>query len=120
MSRCWADQDDDAFYEDDYADSESSGDDGDDLEQHEKHRYALQVTPFPRRRRLVEFCTSSESRLGKMAPPNCEVVRFTIDDDLTSDEGLSKALAAVSDPEFQVLLFGALPCTGGSQWQNIN
>ncbi len=68
----------------------------------------------------MEFCTSPESRLGKMAPPNCEVIRFTIEDDLTSDEGLSKALAAVSDTEFQVLLFGALPCTGGSQWQNLN
>ncbi len=55
-----------------------------------------------------------------MAPPNCEVVRLTIDDDLTSAEGLARALAAVSDPNFQVLLFGALPCTGGSQWQNIN
>ena len=31
----WADQGDDDFYEDDYADSVSSGDDGDDLEQHE-------------------------------------------------------------------------------------
>ncbi len=43
-----------------------------------------------------------------------------MDDDLTSDEGLAKALAAVSDPAFHVLLFGALPCTGGSQWQRMN
>jgi hypothetical protein len=82
--------------------------------------YASPCTPLSRRRRIVEFCTSSDSRIGKLAPPNCEVVRLTIDDDLTSTEGLARALEAVSDPNFQVLLFGALPCTGGSQWQNIN
>jgi hypothetical protein len=78
------------------------------------------VTPIVRHRRIVEFCTSSDSRIGRAAPPNCEVIRLTIDDDLTSTEGLNKAIAAVSDPYAQVLLFGSLPCTGGSQWQNLN
>jgi hypothetical protein len=114
------DQDSDAYDEDDYADTLSDNDDDDDDPEQPNRMYASQVTPLPRRRRIVEFCTSSDSRLGKLAPPNCEVVRLTLDDDLTSDEGLAKALAAVSDPAFHVLLFGALPCTGGSQWQNMN
>jgi hypothetical protein len=106
------DQSGDDCEEEDYANTPSDEDSGDE--------YDPQPTPPPRHRRIVEFCTSNDSRIGKMAPPNCEVVRLTIDDDLTSDEGLAKALAAVSDPSFQVLLFGALPCTGGSQWQNYN
>ncbi len=73
-----------------------------------------------RRRRIVEFCTGEHSRIGRLAPPNCEVIRLTIADDLTTPAGLAKALAAVSDPYAQVLLFGALPCTGGSAWQKIN
>ena len=76
--------------------------------------------PYARRRRIVEFCTNSDSRLGRVAPPNCDVVRLTIDDDLTTSKGLNKALAAVSDPNAQVLLFAAIPCTGGSQWQHLN
>lgn len=106
------DQDEDAYDEEQYTNT-PSGDDSDD-------EYASQFTPPPRRRRIVDFCTSFDSWIWKMAPPNCEVVRLTIDDDLTSAEGLAKVLAAVSDPNVQVLLFGALPCTGGSQWQNIN
>jgi hypothetical protein len=79
-----------------------------------------EAAPVVRHRRIVEFCTSSDSRIGRVAPPNCEVVRLTLEDDLTSAEGLKRALAAVSDPSAYVLLFGALPCTGGSQWQNLN
>ncbi len=75
---------------------------------------------YSRRRRLVEFCTNSDSRLGNVTPPNCDVVRLTIDDDLTTSRGLKTALAAVSDPAAQVLLFAAIPCTGGSQWQHLN
>ena len=48
------------------------------------------------------------------------MVRLTVNDDLTSASGLTKALAAVSDPGSQVLLFGAMPCTGGSAWQRLN
>ena len=41
-------------------------------------------------------------------------------DDLTTQAGLDKALAAVSDPNVPTLLFDALPCTGGSPYQHIN
>ena len=71
-------------------------------------------------RRIVEFCCGPNSRIGQRAPPDCEVVRLTADDDLTTQEGLDKALAAVSESDVPVLLFGALPCTGGSLCQHVN
>ena len=48
------------------------------------------------------------------------MVRLTIKDDLTTPEGLAKALNAINTPNATVVLFGALPCTGGSQWQRLN
>ena len=83
---------------------------------------ALPCAPAPSRarRRIVEFCCGSNSRLGCLAPSDCEVVRLTIEDDLTTEAGLAKCLAAVTEPGVKVLLFGSLPCTGGSPWQNLN
>ena len=72
------------------------------------------------KRRIVEFCCGGQSLIGNLAPADCEVVRLTIEDDLTTQSGLDKALAAVSDPSMPTLLFGALPCTGGSALQYIN
>ena len=39
---------------------------------------------------------------------------------MTTKAGLAKALAAVSEPGIPVLLFGALPCVGGSAYQRLN
>ena len=72
------------------------------------------------KRRIVEFCCGPNSLIGQMAPPDCEVIRLTIDDDMTSTAGLATALYAVSDPDIPTLLFGALPCTGGSPYVNLN
>ena len=72
------------------------------------------------RRRIVEFCCGQESRIGKLAPPDCEVIRLTIDDDLTTREGLEKAIAAVSVDGLPTLLMGSLPCVGGSPYQYMN
>ena len=48
------------------------------------------------------------------------MVRLTIKDDLTTPDRLAKALDAVGTPNAIIVLFGALPCTGGSQWQRLN
>ena len=48
------------------------------------------------------------------------MVRLTIEDDLTTPYGLAKALDAINTPNATLVLFGALPCTGGSQWQRLN
>ncbi len=128
-SHSYADLDDDFDEDDDRRDCEdyassSSGEEhkyGCEYESANIHtKLAAGDQPYARRRRIVEFCTNLDSRLGRVAPPNCDVIRLTIDDDLTTNKGLNKALAAVSDPDAQVLLFAAIPCTGGSQWQNLN
>ena len=69
---------------------------------------------------FVEFCTNADSRIGNLAPPGVGVVRLTIKDDLATPYGLAKALDAVKTPNANIVLFGALPCTGGSQWQRLN
>ena len=56
----------------------------------------------------------------KHAPPDCEVIRLTIDDDLTTREGLEKAISAVSVDGLPTLLLGSLPCVGGSPYQYMN
>ena len=78
--------------------------------------------PGGARRRIVfvEFCANLDSRIGRFAPPGVDVIRLTITDDLTKPAGLDKALGAINTPNAIVILFGALPCTGGSQWQRLN
>ena len=82
------------------------------------------VPSQPRSNRImVELCTSASSRLGRRTVHShgCEVVRVTIDDDLTTDIGLHKALDAVKafvGPN--ILVWVSIPCTGGSPWQRIN
>ena len=71
-------------------------------------------------RRIVEFCCSSDSLIGSRAPPECEVIRLTADDDLTTPVGIKKAMDAVTAPGMPTLLFGSLPCTGGSPYQHMN
>ena len=77
--------------------------------------------PGESRRRIifVEFCTNPDSRIGFLAPPGVEVIRLTITDNLTAPAGLDKALKAINTPNAIIILFGALPCTGGSQWQRL-
>ena len=88
------------------------------------HRSSEDEVPRPampgaiqRRVIFVEFCTNPDSRIGKLAPPGVEVVRLTIKEDMTTSDGLAKALNAINTPRATIVLFGALPCTGGSQWQ---
>jgi hypothetical protein len=74
----------------------------------------------PHKRRIVEFCCGEDSRIGRLAPEDCDVIRLTIDDDVTTPAGLAKAIAAVSVPGLPTLLFGSMPCIGGSVLQQTN
>ena len=67
------------------------------------------------RRRLVEFCCGEDSRLGnpKFAQ-GCETVRLTKFDDLRERNGVQKAFKAVTDVNVPVMMWVAIPCTGGS------
>ena len=52
----------------------------------------------------------------------CSVVRLTEREDMTTDDGYRFAQSAVnsSNKRNMVLIWSAIPCTGGSPWQNIN
>ena len=48
--------------------------------------------PFPGyKRRVVEFCCNEDSKISNRAPDDCEVIRLTISDDLTTPAGLKCA-----------------------------
>ena len=72
------------------------------------------------KRTIVEFCCGNNSKMGdpKNCPSDCGVVRLTLDDDVTTEKGLSKARTAVKDRN--CLLWGSIPCIGGSAWQWVN
>ena len=70
-------------------------------------------------RRVVEFCCSDQSLFSSEAERRgIAVTRLTIADDVTTPRGLAKASSACK--EEGVLLWAAMPCTGGSPWQHIN
>ena len=71
-------------------------------------------------RTIVEFCCGPDSLIGRATPysKGCRIIRLTQEEDVTSEKGLAIALDAVDNPD--VLLWGSLPCTGGSAWQRIN
>ncbi len=74
-------------------------------------------------RLFVEFCCGPNSLLGQATPASvgCEVVRCTVDHDMTTQRGYRHALEAIRryHPR-QVLLWSSIPCTGGSTWQHVN
>ena len=77
-------------------------------------------------RTLIEFCTSEDSELGAKSNfdrAGCNVTRLTIDNDLSTPEGLEFALAQVDKAALQghsIDLWGSLPCTAGTSWWYIN
>ena len=60
---------------------------------------------------IAEYCAGKDSKIGKLAPADCKVIRLTEEDDLTTEAGLEKALQAVRLPN--CLLWISMPCTGG-------
>ena len=68
---------------------------------------------------VLEFCCSTTSIIGNMAPKGTKVVRLTIDDDMTTLKGMAKAIQVLRKAK-RIALWGSLPCTGGSVCQNAN
>ena len=66
-------------------------------------------------RRLVEFCCGRNSRLGRPFPWNdgCDVVRLTLDDDVTTERGLNRAMTAVKRVGSPHLTIGKYPMHRG-------
>ena len=72
------------------------------------------------KRNIVEFCCGEHSKIGqsKYQRDCCSVTRLTLDDGVTTNQGLHKAFEAVRYDK--CFLWTSIPCTGGSRWQNIN
>ena len=73
------------------------------------------------KRSIVEFCCSSESRLGNAKfAGDCEVTRITEKDDARTRKGRRRTVHACQDESTYALLWSSIPCTGGSPWQRMN
>ena len=82
-----------------------------------------QYPPRDTNRTIIEFCCGNNSLLGQpvMYSKRCHVVRLTEDTaDMTTKRGLRYALEAVWVAGSEVLLWGSIPCTGGTPWQHVN
>jgi hypothetical protein len=73
-------------------------------------------------RTIVEFCCEPDSLMGQPTEASCGclIVRLTEGDDMTSQSGMAKAMAALRSAGSSVMLWGSLPCTGGCTWQRVN
>ena len=75
-------------------------------------------------RMLLEWCCSDFSFFGMPSVDSrgCTVTRLTMREDMTSDVGCKCVQSAVNTAPkgATVLLWSAIPCTGGSPWHNFN
>ena len=80
---------------------------------------AIKKTDYVKRN-IVEFCCGENSKIGqsKYQRDGFSVTRVTLEDDVTTNQGLYKAIEAVRSDN--CLLWASIPCTGGSPWRNIN
>ena len=68
---------------------------------------------------VLELCADEDSEFGMFAERyGLQHTRITELDDLTSNEGVTKALKAARN--YGTLCIISLPCTGGSNWQKAN
>ena len=79
--------------------------------------------PKAERRTLIEVCCSDKSLLcaDRFRNQFSNVVRITEKDNFTTQSGLEKVIAAITDPEAgRVTLWFSTPCTWGTQARNRN
>ena len=72
------------------------------------------------KRNIVEFCCGENPKIGqsKYQRDGCIFTRFTLEDDVITNQGLYKATEAIRSDN--CLLWASITCTGGSPWQNTN
>ena len=72
-------------------------------------------------RRLVEWCCGPSSKLGKpRIAKDCQVTRITEVDNATTREAAATAAHEVTLGGSHALLWGSMPCTGGTSWTHVN
>ena len=72
------------------------------------------------KRNIVEFCCGQDSKISqsRYQRDGCTVTRLTLEDDVSTSQGLYRAIEAVRSEN--CLLWTSVPCTGGSPWQDSN
>jgi hypothetical protein len=69
---------------------------------------------------VLKYCADVDSVISASCPPGCTAVRLTREDDMTSVASMAKASGVVEHHGARVMPFGAIPCTGDSQFWDIN
>eukprot|EP00971_Amphidinium_carterae_P195653 3882747-Amphidinium_carterae.4 len=72
-------------------------------------------------RNIIEFCCDDDSSLGKACPKGCKVMRITKGMDAshaTKSTTVEKAMSAIEGEN--TMVWGSIPCTGGTPWRRIN
>eukprot|EP00971_Amphidinium_carterae_P349381 6490990-Amphidinium_carterae.1 len=69
-------------------------------------------------RNIIEFCCDDNSSLGKACPRGCKVMRVTKGMDATKDTTVEKAMSSIEGDN--TMVWGSIPCTGGTPWRRIN
>ena len=72
---------------------------------------------------IIEYCCDPDSSFGKRAESDTLVVRLTEFTDMTTKMGLASLMTIIEACRQHVkkmTLWSSIPCTGGSQWRNLN
>ena len=88
------------------------------------HAANVSTAPSVIKRRIIEFCTSKDSHLGnsRYEKDGCEVIRLTLQHDMTTDAGLEYAISKIveaKDAGIPVQLWVSMPCTAGCPYWAI-
>lgn len=98
----------------------------DKLEETTRADYGLGSTGAPaseeKHRTIIEFCCGENSNIGQHAGRDCQVHRYTVRQDLRISKNLKDLKNVVSNCSHpnNLMLWAAIPCTGGSQWAQLN
>ena len=74
---------------------------------------------------LIEFCCGTDSYIGTRTKytTGCKMIRLTQEHDMRTEKGLHYAMQILEDPVAQkgnIMVWSAIPCTGGSAWNRYN
>ena len=73
---------------------------------------------------IIEYCCYKDSLMGRPTAQSkgCRVIRVTSEHDQTTKQGLSWLLEEIRGipRNIPILLWGSIPCTGGSPYTRLN
>ena len=78
--------------------------------------------PRKHNRVIIEYCCGPLSKIGEERKwsVDCLVMRVTEEMDATKVSVIDSVIHFIRTCDLLIFLFSAMPCAGGSPWQNIN